>query len=161
MEREIQSLRDKQTHQLAKLANVQGTQRELADELDRERDLRQKAEREHEEAINELCGARRSAKFALEQCRREVENRRHAEERAVGLQGELEALQIELRRKLQDAEERERRWRDCFARLGSMFTQAAYDELRGPMIPVASGSGDTVALEPEGPPLKRRRNESH
>ncbi|EKM54216.1 uncharacterized protein PHACADRAFT_257909 [Phanerochaete carnosa HHB-10118-sp] len=148
MEREIQSLRDKQTSYPGQLADARAAKRKVEEELDAERALRRKTE---QETSAELLSARRSAKYALEQCKREVENRRRAEERTNELRDELATVQGELTGKLREAREKDRRARECFARLGSLFTKAAQGEVDDPTSPMFSSSSRSTRVTPVPP----------
>ncbi|GJE92260.1 hypothetical protein PsYK624_084140 [Phanerochaete sordida] len=185
LERELQSLRAKHTNQVGQLADAHTARRKAEEELDVERTLRRTAGRE---ADAELQSAQRSARFALDQCRREVEGRRRAEGRAVELHDELAAVQDRLCAQLREAQDKDRKARECFARLGTLFTKAAQGELDDPTAPMFAGpsrsargtpmppmppvppaarssSRSTRATPPPpplpmGPPAKRRRTES-
>lgn len=162
MQREVQSLRDRQKHHLAQIAEAGTAKRKLEDELAEEREQRRRADQSLEDTAGELHAARRSMRHALDQCRREVEARRRAEDRAAEVRGELEHARRELSAKTREAHEKDRKARECFARLGALFARAARDELGDPMTPILSGSAwsESAAPSQAGPPLKRRRAES-
>lgn len=162
MEREIQSLRDRQTNHLSSLSDARTAKRKLEEELHTERNLRRKAEEDLADTAVELQGARRSAKYAIEQCKREVDSRRKVEDRAVELRDELAEATIKLNAGMRALQEKDRKARDCFARLGSLFIQAAQGELEDSITPALSGlssSSETVLVQP-GRPSKRQRTES-
>ncbi|OBZ68108.1 hypothetical protein A0H81_11806 [Grifola frondosa] len=144
LEREIQSLRDRHVNHTQWLNQARVTKRKLEDDLSEERHVRRKLERQLDHATEDAVGARRGEKFALEQCRLEVESRRRAEERAEQLRDDAMRMQRSLEEKLAESGERERKARECFAKLGMLFMKAAKGEmevpfnLRGTPIPVSS-----------------------
>lgn len=162
LEREIRSLRDRQTNHLTSLSDIRAAKHKLEEELHTERNLRRKTEQELTNTAAELEGARRSAKYALEQCKREVDNRRRIEDRAVELRVELAEIKIELDAGRKDAQDKDRKTRECFSRLGSLFARAADGELEDHINPILRGSNwspEAVPYQP-GRPLKRQRPES-
>lgn len=82
LEREIQSLRDRQNVQSTLLSEARSTKRMLEESAEYERDVRRKLERQLEDTEKERDSARKMEAYALEQMKREVENRRRAEDRA-------------------------------------------------------------------------------
>ncbi|KAI0790641.1 hypothetical protein C8Q75DRAFT_95652 [Abortiporus biennis] len=138
LEKEIDTLRDRQSTQKTCLAQVRGAKRKLEEDLSLEKRSRRKLERELDTVIQELSGARRGEKYALEQCRREVENRRKAEERVVVLKEEIK----EVRRSAAEFEDaallRDRRSREIFGAVGIACMRAA----KGEFIWETSASGN-------------------
>lgn len=136
LERGIQSLKDKHSHSLATLSEIRDAKQKAEDEIARERDARRKVEKDLEEAILALQGARHAEKCALDQCKREVENRRRAEEKAADartMKEELRAVRSELSekdRKMRENVEREKRRKELCARAGAMLIKAASGELQ-------------------------------
>ena len=128
LQREVQSLRDRQTHSSACLSQLRSNKRKLEDDLDAERHCRRKVERELQHSSQELSSARRAERSAAEQYRREVETRRRAEERAVELRDEV----IEANKKLdilaRETTEKEWKTKDCLGKLGVLFLKAAKGE---------------------------------
>jgi len=97
MERELQSLRDRNANQGRQLAQLHSTKRKLEDDYFDERDLRRKYQRQRDSLEEELKSARRMEKHALEQITREVAARRTAQETLVELKtalGIAEGLKI-------------------------------------------------------------------
>lgn len=128
LEREVQSLRDRHTNATANLATARAAKRQLEDDLTSERDTRRKVERELADALGELNGACRGEKYAIEQCRREVDSRRRTEERAAELRDELALLRRELDAKARETAEREKKVRETFGHLGELFARASKGE---------------------------------
>lgn len=126
LEREVQSLRDKQKNNIANLAEAREDKRRFEDELSTERDARRRVERELEDATHELSGARRSEKYALEQCKREVEIRRRIEERAGD---DLAILRRDMEDKGAEWADRQKRLREAFGQLGALFESASKGEM--------------------------------
>ncbi|CAL1707897.1 unnamed protein product [Somion occarium] len=148
LERENQSLRDRHRNLGKSLSQANVAKRKAENDLDDERHLRRKAERDLAGVQQELSSARRSERFALEQCRREVENRRKAEERAAKLKDELVKVKHDLEISGEGIAEKERRARECFGRLGMIFLKAAKGETAGlEEIPgtLAAGSGSGLS----------------
>ncbi|KAF7361787.1 40S ribosomal protein [Mycena venus] len=82
LEREIQSLRDRHTHNTNVLADVRASKRKLEDTVEVERVVRRRLQRELDEVMKERDIARRMETLALDQMKREVDARRRAEDRA-------------------------------------------------------------------------------
>ncbi|TFK44826.1 hypothetical protein BDQ12DRAFT_717975 [Crucibulum laeve] len=82
MQREMQSLRDRNAAQAAELLEIRSLKRKLEDEVGQERELRNKMQRQLETAEKERDLSRRLETYALGQVKREVALRRLAEERA-------------------------------------------------------------------------------
>ncbi|KAJ6625511.1 hypothetical protein B0H10DRAFT_2001650 [Mycena sp. CBHHK59/15] len=82
LEREVQSLRDRQAHQANILSEVRSSKRKLEECIEMERDVRRRLERELDDVIKERDKARRMENMVLDQMKREVDSRRRAEERA-------------------------------------------------------------------------------
>lgn len=82
LEREIQSLRDRQHHQSNLLSETRVAKRKLEDDFDCERDLRYRLQRCLDDTRRELEMARKMETYALDQVKREVEARRKAEDMA-------------------------------------------------------------------------------
>ena len=163
LKRDNQSLRDRQKHHIATISGLRDAIRKLEEELEAERGLH----RETEVALTEeLQGARRSTKYALEQCKREVENRRRIEERVVELRDEVAVVKLEADAVARSAQDKDRKTRDFFVGLGSLFTRAAHGDLEdsiAPMLSGPSGSRRSVEVTPpsegsqEARPWKRAR----
>ncbi|KAJ7924938.1 hypothetical protein B0H13DRAFT_1976807 [Mycena leptocephala] len=75
LEREIQSLRDRHTHNTNVIADIRASKRKLEDTIEGDR-------RELDEVAKERDNARRMENLALNQMKREVDSRRRAEDRA-------------------------------------------------------------------------------
>ncbi|RPD63843.1 hypothetical protein L227DRAFT_572279 [Lentinus tigrinus ALCF2SS1-6] len=125
LEREIQALRDKQQKQHDSLERARSAKRKLEDELDREQHRRRKLENQLDKTEKAAAGAQRGEEFALEQCRAEVETRRRAEDRVE----ELKAQIVTIEPKVTEYEERERKTREYFGKLGVTFLKAARGEM--------------------------------
>ncbi len=131
LQRELQSLRDRHANNVTNLTEARRAKRKLEGELDRERAVRKKIETEFEEKKEELDSVRRSEKFALDLCEREVVSRRKAEEEAA----EAAELREKVKRLRQDLDEKERRIRELdakeqqkrevIARAGAMLMESA------------------------------------
>ncbi|KAH8108091.1 hypothetical protein BXZ70DRAFT_35680 [Cristinia sonorae] len=130
MKREMQSLQDRNTSNIAYLSQSRIAKRKLEEEVDAERRARRKVKMELDGVKEELMSARRGERHALEQCRREVDSRRRAEEKIEAM-GEME-------RKVREAAIKEQNARECFSRLGAAFLKAARGE----------GDVDGLSLEP-------------
>ena len=89
MERELQSLRDRNANQGRQLAQLDSIKRKLEDDYFYERDLRRKYQRQRDSLEEELKSARKMEKHALEQITREVAARRTAQETLVELKTAL------------------------------------------------------------------------
>ena len=126
LEREIQSLRDKQQKHQESLQRARGAKRKLEDELEREHRRRRKLEGQLGKAEQVAAGAQRGEEYALEQCRAEIETRRRAEDRVEELSKQIAAIEP----KVAECEERDRKTREYFGKLGVAFLKAA----RGDMI---------------------------
>lgn len=82
LERELQSLRDRHTHNTTVIADMRASKRKLEDTVDVERDVRRRLQRELDEVVKERDNARRLETLALAQMKREVDSRRRAEDMA-------------------------------------------------------------------------------
>lgn len=82
LERELQSLRDRNNDQALLLSEVRNVKRKLEEDNEHERNLRRKLQRKLDELEKERDDARRLETYALDQIKREVNIRRKAEERA-------------------------------------------------------------------------------
>ncbi|KAF8967880.1 hypothetical protein BDZ97DRAFT_1655914 [Flammula alnicola] len=80
MEREIQSLRDRNAHQESQISRLRSTKRKLEDDCAYERNLRRKYQRQLDDMEKDRDAARRMEKFALDQVKRQVSERCKAEE---------------------------------------------------------------------------------
>ncbi|KAK0212787.1 hypothetical protein DFS33DRAFT_65826 [Desarmillaria ectypa] len=80
LEREIDSLRDRQAVQASILSEVRSCKRQLEDDIIYERDTRRRMERELDAVRRERDSARRSEAYAVEQMMKETETRRRMEE---------------------------------------------------------------------------------
>jgi chromosome segregation ATPase len=89
MERELQSLRDRNANQGKHLAQLRSIKRKLEDDYFYERDLRRKYQRQRDSLEEELKSARKMEKHALEQITREVAARRTAQETLVEMKTAL------------------------------------------------------------------------
>ncbi|KAI0633328.1 hypothetical protein C8Q77DRAFT_1057513 [Trametes polyzona] len=129
LEREVQSLRDRQADQAALLSRIQASKRRLEDDLEAERSVRRKLERQLERAESNAVDAQKCEKSALDQCREEVKTRRRAEERAEEMRLEAAGVRAELEPRIAEYGEWERRFKEFFGRLGIVFLKAARGEL--------------------------------
>jgi hypothetical protein len=82
MERELQSLRERQMQQENALSDIRSSKRKLEESVDTERDVRRRLQRELDDVVKERDNARRMENFVLGQMKKEVESRRRAEDRA-------------------------------------------------------------------------------
>lgn len=89
MEREIQSLRDRNANQGKQLVQLHSLKHKLEDDYLYERDLRRKYQRQRDSLEEELKSARKMEKHALEQITREVAARRTAQENLVEMKTAL------------------------------------------------------------------------
>ena len=89
MEREIQSLRDRNASQVKQLSQLRSTKHKLEDDYLYERDLRSKYQRQLEGLKGGLNSARKMEKHALEQVTREVAARRKAQETVLEMKTAL------------------------------------------------------------------------
>jgi len=89
LERELQSLRDRNHDQAFLLSEVRNVKRKLEEDNEHERNLRRKLQRKLDELEKERDDARRLETYALDQIKQEVSIRRKAEERAEKLRMEL------------------------------------------------------------------------
>ncbi|KAK0485853.1 hypothetical protein IW261DRAFT_1452410 [Armillaria novae-zelandiae] len=80
LEREIDSLRDRQSIQASLLSEVRSCKRQLEDDIIYERETRRHMEREFDVLRRERDSARRSEAYAVEQLMKETETRRRMEE---------------------------------------------------------------------------------
>ncbi|KAI0365636.1 hypothetical protein BV20DRAFT_1027743 [Pilatotrama ljubarskyi] len=129
LEREIQSLRDRHLDQADALDRARGTKRKLEADLESEWRARRKLERKLEQLEQDASGAQKGERFALEQCRAEVDARRTAEVRAAAMQQEAADVRAELEPKIAEAGEWERKSKEFFGKLGIVFLKAARGEL--------------------------------
>ncbi len=121
LEREIQSLRDKQHKQQDTLLRTRSAKRKVQDELDREQHRRRKLEGQLEKAEKALTGAQRDEQYALEQCRAELETRRRAEDHVEELKQRVAVVEA----RLAEGEERERKTKEYFQKMGVAFLKAS------------------------------------
>lgn len=128
LEREVQSLRDRQEDQDEALNHARTAKRKLEDDLEGERYVRRKLERRLGQAESDVSGAQKGENFALAQCRAEVETRRRAEERADEMRQEAAEVRAALEPKIAQYGERERNFKDFFGKLGIVFLKAARGE---------------------------------
>lgn len=159
LKRDVQSLRDRQKNVTQQLATATEKYSRLESELGIEKAQRQKAENALAESTHELAheldGARRSAKFAVDQCKREVENRRRLEGQVAELREELDAVKHDTGLRVREAQEKERAAREYLARMGNVLGRAAqgdFEEQPG------LGVGRHGDMAP--PPAKRPRTSS-
>ncbi|KAI0093198.1 hypothetical protein BDY19DRAFT_922601 [Irpex rosettiformis] len=124
LQREVQSLRDRHTNNIANLAEARNAKRKLEDELEQERNVRRKIESEVKQKNEELESARRSEQFALDLCKREVLSRRKAEERAAEV-SELRERVRTLREELGEKENKFRELSEKMKQKGEMIAVAA------------------------------------
>ncbi|KAJ6594026.1 hypothetical protein B0H19DRAFT_1093406 [Mycena capillaripes] len=82
LEREIQSLHDRHSHNTNVIADMRASKRKLEDTVDIERDVRRRLQRELDEVVKERDKARRLETLAMAQMKREVDSRRRAEDMA-------------------------------------------------------------------------------
>ncbi|KAJ7178406.1 hypothetical protein C8R43DRAFT_457212 [Mycena crocata] len=82
LEREIQSLRDRHTHNNNIISDMRLSKRKLEDTVEMERDVRRRLQRELDQVVKERDKARRMETITLDQMKREVDSRRRAEDRA-------------------------------------------------------------------------------
>lgn len=134
LEREIQALRDRQADQAHALEAARLGKRKAEDGQSSERHARRKIEKELERVEADLAAARRRENYALDQCRAEVESRRRMETEAE-----------ERRRAVEEAETKEKRAREYFAKLGVFFLKAA----RGDAVEPAVGPSPFPSVVPE------------
>ena len=125
LEREIQELRDRQQKQHDSLERARAAKRKLEDDLDREQHRRRKLESQLDKAEKNVAGAQRGEEYALEQCRAEVETRRRAEDRVKKLKEKIATIEP----KVAECEERERKTKEYFGKLGITFLKAARGEM--------------------------------
>lgn len=130
LQREVQSLRDRQIHHSACLSQLRSTKRKIEEDLDTERHCRRKVERDLEYASRELAASRRAERFAVEQCKREAEARRRGEDRALELRDKMVAMDKEFDALAREISEKERKKRECFGELGVFFLKVAEGEIR-------------------------------
>jgi hypothetical protein len=97
LEREIQSLRDRNLIQQNVLFESKSLKHKLEDELICEKSARRKVEKKIDQLESELQVARRMEAFALGQVKREVESRRKVEEREKDLMGKIEEMEREMK----------------------------------------------------------------
>ncbi|KAJ7497420.1 hypothetical protein FB451DRAFT_231744 [Mycena latifolia] len=82
LERELQSLRDRHTHNTNVISDIRSAKRKLEDTVEMERAVRRRMQRELDEITKERDNARRMETLALDQMKREMDVRRRAETRA-------------------------------------------------------------------------------
>lgn len=134
LEREVQSLRDRHANNVANLTEARKAKRLLEDDLEDERIVRRKLEAEIAQHESELKALRHAEDCALEQCKREVEMRRMAEEQADearDLRYRVRALREDLDesdRQIRDYGERDGKRRDLCAKAGALLMKAARGE---------------------------------
>lgn len=131
MERELQSLRDRYQNLNKQYTETKTAKRKAEDDLEKEYRIRRKADREVSALKQEIDSSQRSERFALEQTRREVELRRKAEQRAGELKDELAKMKERLGAAEKEANEKERRAKECFNRIGMMFLKASKGDMSG------------------------------
>ena len=107
LEREVQSLRDRQQNQIESLARTRAAKRKLEDELERE------------------AHRRRRAEDALADAERRLADARRAEVRAEELRARVDALEPKVR----EGEEQARRTKEYFGKLGFAFLKAARGDM--------------------------------
>ncbi|KAI0071727.1 hypothetical protein K474DRAFT_1775997 [Panus rudis PR-1116 ss-1] len=128
LERELKSLQERHQVNSAYLTEARSAKRKLEDVVEEEKRHRRKAERELSKTVKDLDAARRSERYALDQCRREVEARRKATKRVdelTALTDEVDKMKNELEEKEQSIDEKGRKAQECFAKLGVLFLKAA------------------------------------
>ncbi|EIW62988.1 uncharacterized protein TRAVEDRAFT_69158 [Trametes versicolor FP-101664 SS1] len=128
LEGEVQSLRNRQEDQAEALNRARTAKRKLEEDLEGERHVRRKLERRLDQAESEASGAQKGEKFALAQCRAEVETRRRAEERADDMRQEAEEVRTSLEPRIAQYGEWERNLKDFFGKLGIVCLKAARGE---------------------------------
>ena len=104
LERELQTLRERQQTQIEALARAGAAKRKLEDELAREQQRRRRAEDALAGAERDAADVRRAESRAREQVRAEGEGRRRAEDRA----DELRERVAELELRIAEGEDKER-----------------------------------------------------
>ncbi|KAI0344721.1 hypothetical protein BDW22DRAFT_1354864 [Trametopsis cervina] len=180
LEREVQSLRDSHMNTAVTLADLRSAKQKLEDDLVQERSARKKMEDDMRQQTHELNALRRAEKCALEQCKREVENRRKAEAcaaRASELADEVRMLRERLcnyDKRVRENGELEGKMRGMCARAGTLLMKASRGEfedigntvgrspsnarlLQGPMLPAQVVSLD---MAPPGLSYRRERTSS-
>ncbi|KAL1942503.1 hypothetical protein VTO73DRAFT_6105 [Trametes versicolor] len=128
LEGEVQSLRNRQEDQGEALNRARTAKRKLEEDLEGERHVRRKLERRLDQAESEASGSQKGEKFALAQCRAEVETRRRAEERADDMRQEAEEVRTSLEPRIAQYGEWERNLKDFFGKLGIVCLKAARGE---------------------------------
>ncbi|GBE81047.1 hypothetical protein SCP_0307700 [Sparassis crispa] len=124
LEREIQSLRDRQASSSASASQLRASKRKLEEDINEERRIRRRAERALDTAADDLASARRGEKGALDQCKVELEARRRAEVRVEELEAELAAF----RREGREIREERRRERDSCGTIAVLLLKLAKGE---------------------------------
>jgi hypothetical protein len=122
LEREVQSLRDRNSASQDQVLEFRAVKRKLEDELLSEKSARRKVETTLLQIEHELKASQRMESFALEQVKREVESRRQAEGREKDLSTRVE----ELERKMEKGAEVEKVV--LFEDLAKMFQMAAHGD---------------------------------
>ena len=109
----------------AHVNQLRSAKRKLEEEIEAERRARRKVEEELDGTLRELTSVKRGERHALELCKREVEERRKAEERLERMRERLERAVRERR----EAVGREMRVREGVGRMGAMFLRMAEGEV--------------------------------
>lgn len=132
LERDVQSLQDREKNAVTELNTARSAKHKLEDDFHFERNLRRKLERKLNDVEGQLDISKKMESFALDQMKREVDARRRAEERA---EGERE------KRKEVEAALKVRGSKSLFEDLAEMFQRAAKGE--GIVLPanLVGGSG--------------------
>ncbi|KAH9940482.1 uncharacterized protein BXZ73DRAFT_98910 [Epithele typhae] len=118
LEREVQSLRDRQGAQVEQLARTRAEKRKLEEELERAAQRRRRLE----DVVDKAEAAEGAAH---ERARAEEAERRRAEERAEEMRRRVLAAEA----RVGEAEERERKTREYFGRLGLSFLKASRGDM--------------------------------
>jgi hypothetical protein len=135
LERELQSLRDRETAITTQLHNARSAKRKFEDEFTAERTLRRKLEHKLDDLEGQLGISKKMEKFALDQMKREVDARRRAEEVAE--------CERNKRREVETAM-KARGTKPLFEDLANMFQRAAKGE--GIILPnMAIGSTSSIS----------------
>ncbi|KIM92030.1 hypothetical protein PILCRDRAFT_171 [Piloderma croceum F 1598] len=133
LERELQSLRDRETAITTQLHNARSAKRKFEDEFTAERTLRRKLEHKLDDLEGQLDVSKKMEKFALDQMKREVDARRRAEEMAE--------CERNMRREVETAMKAQGT-KPLFEDLANMFQRAAKGEgIVLPNVAIGSTSG--------------------
>jgi hypothetical protein len=133
LERELQSLRDRETAITTQLHNARSAKRKFEDEFTAERTLRRKLEHKLDDIESQLDVSKKMEKFALDQMKREVDARRRAEEMAE--------CERDKRREVETAMKAQGT-KPLFEDLANMFQRAAKGEgIVLPNVAIGSTSG--------------------